>query len=321
MNKQKGGTMKTLAGVLIGLVLFLCAAGAQAQCTLSEGLDAPDVSWSTAGTLGGGPGWFCQETDSYYGGSAVQSYPVPDDNSTWFETTITISEQQLLSFYWKVSSQPAGDYLRFWINAAVQDSISGEVGWTQQVYSLSPGTYTLKWEYWKDYSGDNGTDCGWVDKVELKNPPVTDLLEHYAGMYAAPSIPTPLFAKSTAAKAQPDECYDNSTPAQPDESGNCESGEPKTNQAYVWGLTRSGNLWFGTAANVLCLVMSIFPLDTIEAPSFVCEFDGAEGAVNRLGDWRPPQIFEYNPDTMTLIDRTPLDMIANPTWACARPDL
>ena len=32
-----------------------------------------------------------------------------------------------------------------------------------------------------------------------------------------------------------------------------------------------------------------------------------------LGDWRPPQIFEYNPDTMALIDRTPLDMIANPT--------
>ncbi len=39
----------------------------------------------------------------------------------------------------------------------------------------------------------------------------------------------------------------------------------------------------------------------------------ADNATNRLGDWRPPQIFEYNPDTMALIDRTPTDMIANPT--------
>ena len=55
------------------------------------------------------------------------------------------------------------------------------------------------------------------------------------------------------------------------------------------------------------------PTGPVEAPNFVCEFDEADNATNRLGDWRPPQIFEYNPDTMALIDRTPLDMIANPT--------
>ena len=48
--------MKKLAGMLVGLAFFLCAVAAQAQCTLGEALDAPALSWSTGGTLGGGPG-------------------------------------------------------------------------------------------------------------------------------------------------------------------------------------------------------------------------------------------------------------------------
>ncbi|MBM4311898.1 MAG: hypothetical protein FJ119_13255 [Deltaproteobacteria bacterium] len=152
-----------------------------------------------------------------------------------------------------------------------------------------------------------------MDKVEILDPAVAALLEHYAEMYAVPRIPTPLFVKNRVAKAAPDECYDNGTIGVPDSDGNCAIGEPKTNQAYVWGLAQSGNLWFGTAPNVLCLVMSIFPLDTIEAPNFVCEFDQADNATNRLGDWRQPQIFEYNPDTMALTDQTPVDM-ANPAY-------
>ncbi len=268
--------MKKLAGMLVGLAFFLCAVAAQAQpiCTLEQALDAPDLSWSTGGTLGGGPGWFCEDTDSYYGGSAAQSYPIPDDNATWFETTITITEQQLLSFYWKVSSD-SNDYLNFYIDSSLQSSISGVTTWSQKAFSLSTGTHTLRWEYVKDSSASAGADSAWVDKVEIKNPPITDLLEHYAGMYAVPSIPTPLFAKNTVAKAQPDECYDNGTAGVPDGDGNCTTAGAgrKQTRPMSGALTRSGNLWFGTAANVLCLVMSAFPIDTIEAPNFVCEFE------------------------------------------------
>jgi len=55
--------MKTLAGVLLGLVFLMCAAGAQAQCTLEEALDAPELSWTT----GGDAEWFCDGDGWYYG--------------------------------------------------------------------------------------------------------------------------------------------------------------------------------------------------------------------------------------------------------------
>jgi hypothetical protein len=149
--------------------------------------------------------------------------------------------------------------------------------------------------------------------AQAQNQQTTDLLEYYAEIYAMPRIAQPLFAKKAVAKAQADECYDNGTAGVPDGEGMCTVGDPKVNQAYVWGLAQSGNLWFGTAPNVLCMVMSVFGLPPFEAQNFVCEFDQADNATNSLGDWRDPQIFEYNPDTMDLTEHTPPDMIVNPT--------
>jgi hypothetical protein len=145
------------------------------------------------------------------------------------------------------------------------------------------------------------------------------LLAYYAETYATPSIPMPLFVKNRVAKAEADECYDNGTVGVPDEFDNCTAGDPKTNQAYVWGMARSGNLWFGTVANTQCLIIGGlagglgFGLPAIEAENFVCEFSEADNATNSLGDWRPPQIFEYDSDTFMVTDRTPQDLINNPT--------
>jgi len=302
--------MKKFAGILTCLLLLFSAAAAQAQCTLDDALDAPDLTWET----GGDASWFCQDSGgAYEGATMAQSGPIGDSQLTWLQTTVTVNTPKIVSFYWKVSSG-VNDYLSFYINGNLQSpSISQENGWTRQTYTIGSGTYTLRWEYAKDASGSSGSDCGLVDKVEILDPVVAAMLEHYAEMYALPRIPTPLFAKDRVAKAQPDECYDNGTVGVPDGDGNCALGRPKTNQAYVWGLARSGNLWFGTAPNVLCLVMAIMTGSPVEAPNFVCEFDQADNATNRLGDWRSPQIFEYNPETMLLTDQTPLDM-TNPAY-------
>ena len=64
------------------------------------------------------------------------------------------------------------------------------------------------------------------------------------------------------AKAKPDECFNGI--GQPYPVGPpCAEGQSKVNQAYVWGLTRIGNdVWFGTGANVNCLVSGATHLDT-----------------------------------------------------------
>lgn len=100
------------------------------------------------------------------------------------------------------------------------------------------------------------------------------------------------------AKASPDECFyavgssDNQYPL----SGSCEEpGQLKTNEAYVWGLTKYGdNLFFGTAANVHCLVMQGYfgRTEPVLNEDYVCEF--CEGPGFPLGDTRPPSIYMYN---------------------------
>jgi hypothetical protein len=75
--------------------------------------------------------------------------------------------------------------------------------------------------------------------------------------------------------------------------------QPKTNQAYVWGLTKFGhNLWFGTIPNTHCLVISGF-LDYLGSSlnsSWVCE----GGAL----DFRPPRAFYYDISKKKLVEVT-----------------
>ncbi len=107
--------------------------------------------------------------------------------------------------------------------------------------------------------------------------------------------------KKLLAKATPDECY-NGLDANPVNSPLPCTGpnsKPKTNEAYVWGLAKSGSkLYFGTAPNVLCLVLGGYLGMTtpMESESFVCEFGSK--------DFRPPQIYTYDLSTSTLVNKT-----------------
>lgn len=142
------------------------------------------------------------------------------------------------------------------------------------------------------------------------------------------------------AKAAPDECWKQYSgdevnfPPKPSVpvNGSCAAGQPKTNESYIWGMTKTGDrLWFGTAANVECLVIGTYldyasnPIifDTATKTTFqdvlyrppttpyvqVCEFGrswvkAANGALpSALGDWRPPTIFSYR-DGEGLVART-----------------
>ncbi len=82
------------------------------------------------------------------------------------QAVVESDSSETLKFHWKVSSQQGCDYLEFYIDGTLKDSISGEVDWTQKTYSVSSGFHILKWRYVKDSSGYAGDDCGWVDFVQ-----------------------------------------------------------------------------------------------------------------------------------------------------------
>ena len=123
--------------------------------------------------------------------------------------------------------------------------------------------------------------------------------------------PLPLDGKLLA-KAQPDECFDGiGAPYPPGPP--CASGQPKVNQAYVWGIAKTGpQIWFGTAANVQCMVIG--GMLGLELPhqteSWVCEFGESQLSPplpGALGDWRPPRIYRYDTLTEMLVEKSPAD--------------
>ena len=123
------------------------------------------------------------------------------------------------------------------------------------------------------------------------------------------------FRETLLAKAQPDECFAGIGLPYPAflPDGSCPTGsQKKVNQAYVWGLARTGDtFWFGTAPNVHCLVIGGFLGVTtpIQNSSYVCEFgDGYFAKTHSLppaiGDWRPPHVYTYNLATKQLTDKS-----------------
>lgn len=137
---------------------------------LPEALDNSYLSWA----IGGDAYWFGQSNTYYYDGDAAESGDI--GNSEESEIRTTVNGPGTLSFYWKVSSEPNFDYLRFYIDEVQQKKISGEVGWQQKTYSIDSGSHDLLWEYTKDGSDSDGSDCGWLDKVEFNADSSAEIL-------------------------------------------------------------------------------------------------------------------------------------------------
>ncbi len=133
--------------------------------SLGEALDATTLNWTTAGSAS----WFGQQQTSYQGGDAAQAGTLTHSQATDVTTSATGPAQ--LSFAWKVSSENNYDYLRIYIDGLLQDSISGEVTWTQKTYPLAVGSHTLRWTYSTDGSVLSGSNAGWVDAVVITPTP------------------------------------------------------------------------------------------------------------------------------------------------------
>lgn len=88
------------------------------------------------------------------------------------ESELKISYQVMTSsdsikFWKKISSEPDFDYLKFYIDNTLIDSWSGSESWTHETYPVTEGYHTFRWVYEKDFSGVAGSDCAWIDYIEL----------------------------------------------------------------------------------------------------------------------------------------------------------
>jgi hypothetical protein len=129
---------------------------------LGDALDTTNLTWTT----GGGVSWIAQTQTTHDGLDAAKSGTITDSSGISTVKTTVTTGAGTMSFWWKVSSEEDCGYLYFYLDSGQQASITGEVGWQQQIYTLSAGTHNLQWMYYKD-SGCGDTGAGWVDQVVL----------------------------------------------------------------------------------------------------------------------------------------------------------
>jgi subtilisin family serine protease/chitodextrinase len=137
--------------------------------------------------------WYGETAHAVVGGDAARSPPIGDGQRTWLQTTVV--GPGTLSFYWKVSSEPGFDFLRFYVDGAevpAVAAISGEVDWTHHSVTIGPGQRTVTWAYWKDfYCCAEGSDAAWVDGVAFApTGPDTQPPTVPAGLTATAAGPT-----------------------------------------------------------------------------------------------------------------------------------
>jgi parallel beta-helix repeat protein len=129
---------------------------------LGDALENNLLYWTTRGDAD----WVVDTSTYYFDGDSARSGDISHDQETILETEVI--GPGTLTFYWKVSSGP-GDYYMFHLDYWDSEWIAFDVDWHQMIIDVGAGIHTLTWEYDKDDSGESGSDCGWLDKVEYTN--------------------------------------------------------------------------------------------------------------------------------------------------------
>ena len=151
--------------------------------TLADYLDAPALSFGTAGGGEWGPDW----DDAKAGGVSLRCDGLPPAaGGGTVEATLraTVVGAGTLSFWWKTSCEEMDeeygdwfDYAAFSVDGAETAKIAGESGWRKVECAVEgAGEHGLVWAFVRDDYDEDGADWEnalWVDGVEWTPAPVT----------------------------------------------------------------------------------------------------------------------------------------------------
>ena len=177
----------------------LYAVWAERDWTLADYLDAPKLSFETAGDVEWGPDW----AEFKEGGVALASGVLPpaadDGGESRASVRTTVVGAGTVSFWWKVSCEPEDpeygdwfDYAEFAVDGETRGRVAGESGWRRVECRIEgAGEHTLEWAFVRDdYDEEDATyeNRLWLDGVEWTPDAVT--VSFAAGEGAEGEIPT-----------------------------------------------------------------------------------------------------------------------------------
>ena len=108
-------------------------------------------------------------TSGAYSGSycARSAQGLANNSKSRMSIAVSIPSAASLSYYRKVSSEANYDKFFLYVDNSPVDEVSGNEPWTYFSTMLSAGSHTLMFSYEKDYSQSSGSDCAWIDEVNL----------------------------------------------------------------------------------------------------------------------------------------------------------
>ncbi|MCF7911612.1 MAG: carboxypeptidase regulatory-like domain-containing protein [Candidatus Cloacimonetes bacterium] len=120
--------------------------------------------------------WSITSDVAYEGVYSARSQPSLIYGESALLLTIQNESQSSVSFRKKVSSHANWSYLMFYINDNLEDEWSGNIDWSEEVYTLYAGTNTLKWEFDNNTPFTSSAKCSWIDFIEIEGLPEYELV-------------------------------------------------------------------------------------------------------------------------------------------------
>lgn len=109
--------------------------------------------------------WSIASRSPYEGSYSAKSPSLNDNQSASIWMDYEVACENEMSFYYKVSSEAAYDWLNFYIDDQLMSRWAGDIDWTRAAFTLPEGQHRLKWEYAKDGGLSIGEDCAWIDFI------------------------------------------------------------------------------------------------------------------------------------------------------------
>ena len=136
--------------------------------------------------------WIIDSTEHHSGAFSMRSAPIGGRQTSDLALNLSLSADDSIIFWARTSSEQNYDKLGFYIDAMHQMSLSGNTGWRRCSFPVAAGSHRLLWRYVKDDSGNTGSDCAWIDDVQM---PMAqwDSVYGWFGSFAVPlAIDTPV---------------------------------------------------------------------------------------------------------------------------------
>lgn len=138
-------------------------------CPLIEDFETGNFTkfeWESAGNMD----WTVSNVYPYQGNFSAKSGAISHNQSTELIIQMNVMSNDSVKFVKKVSSEP-NDKLQFFIgNTMMGEWFGTSTGWGKQSFPVTAGNRTLRWVFTKNSSVSSGSDCAWLDNIELPGP-------------------------------------------------------------------------------------------------------------------------------------------------------